>query len=899
MGRNNLFKLGRARRAAAGRALGWTLLLGCVLLASCQKKRGPVGEVPRQAVRIDCIERGVYRVTGQDLLDSGIDLNAVDAARMTLVKERASVPLLAVGLEDDWFDPQDEIYFFAEGAVRDERPYINIRGEYDPVVESFMLHLYPSEHEPQRYRKASTRAPAKSLPRDYPVRVVEGRIHFERDDVWEFFEAGAWDEQRSDFLFWKKLTYPASDKTESDFTHEFAVPGAVTREPARLRIMLLGLSEVEGIDRRITHHVRVQFNDLAPEEIVWNSRFPHLAELDLPPRSLREGINRLKVSVLPPTEGETDAKQSDVLKIDVVMLDWFQIDYRQHTLAHEDRVEFEVVTPPAGSDAIKCAVDNFSTDQAFAFDLTERTFRDLRGYPSDLRRGQYSVNLDLTPTSRTLVMLTPDKALTPFRLEATTIKGLFDQPSDAQLLIVSHPDFLEALEPFVEWKRSRGLKTELVNAADLFNESLGGVVGPKAIRDYIRHVYESQAEPALKYVLLVGDSTTIAKYQTHLPAYSFLQSGEHTNDNYFANFSDPKGDPQIAVGRFSVRTVEQLNHAIRKTLDYESHKYDGLWRSRFFMIAASDSWAHRDAQRLIDEFARPHYLVNSIRTNKANTLPGEHEKLTQQLAQALNEGSLITAFFGHGGGTVWEVGAATRAEYFRAHLFDQENVATLKNLHKPSLVFALTCYTNDFDNPHVRQTLGETFVNSPGGAVAVIGATGRSSTGLNYMYIRQFMDLLSSGTQTRLGDLFVECKRHYSVPAMNATYVLLGDPSLEFSLNRNLVEVTVEPVGAEGEFALNYGLPPDTPLPVKLQAFLIDENENLVETWTSEVTELSGTLNYNFSGGAWSDTMRMVVYATDGKALHITGGVMLAGIRRNLRIAAGDAPTTATTAAHP
>jgi hypothetical protein len=277
----------------------------------------------------------------------------------------------------------------------------------------------------------------------------------------------------------------------------------------------------------------------------------------------------------------------------------------------------------------------------------------------------------------------------------------------------------------------------------------------------------------------------------------------------------------------------------------------------------------------MDQFVKPNYLATYLQSDITNRDPNYHTRLTQELVDQFNRGSLITVFFGHGGGSVWEVGPASNHAEFRRHLFDQANVAKLTNFDKLPLVFAMTCYTNDFDNPYVTQTLGETFVNSAGGAIGVLGTASRSSTMWNARFVDTFLKHILEKKDSRLGDTFVRTKNELADSLVNASYILLGDPSLEFKLP--LADILVSDLKYDKEkstLTFAYRLPPGIAAPVKLDCFLVGGNEEMGQ-WNEKVPAIQGNLKYHVEPVKLkSGAARVVLCLTDlTNTVHIGGGI--------------------------
>jgi hypothetical protein len=170
------------------------------------------------------------------------------------------------------------------------------------------------------------------------------------------------------------------------------------------------------------------------------------------------------------------------VKLDMVMLDWFDVAFKQPTRAAMDYAELNIDDAADQQNVKSFVLDNFIADTIKVFDLAAREV--LAPRPFQLENS-WAVNLERKARPTTLVALSEERMLRPFEMKAVTLPGIFAQSSDCELLILTHPAFAKALEPLAAWKRSRGLKTELVEITDLFNEAAGGYAGPETLRNYI------------------------------------------------------------------------------------------------------------------------------------------------------------------------------------------------------------------------------------------------------------------------------------------------------------------------------------------------------------------------------------------------------------------------------
>jgi hypothetical protein len=779
--------------------------------------------------------------------------------------------------QPDRFGADDAILFYASGPSNQQVTYINDRGQYFPNTQRCLLVFDGKRFSPRRYAVTKMATPAQA-DAAYPRRDVGGHLHLEENPIFEFIyrDDVANASEHTDYIFWKKLTYPETNVTASSVTLPIVLTAEEIRHPLQLTAQLVGSVRLGAQSNFNTHRVRLDWNGKPQREHAWANIPMQRLTMQLNPHDCHAGTNTLTIDLLEPGDPKNANSSATKMKIDVAYLDWVNLDFTQPSNTRPGGNELRLDDAQGSRSEQRFSIGGFATSHTLVLDLAGERLLEAPAWSDATSSGTFAMNVATTFSTTTLVTATPQDCRKPFDTTSTLLTQHFTTPSDCDLLILTNRRFAKTLESFVAWKRSRGLNPRMVCVDELYCERSGGYALSEVLRDYIKHVYTSATPAKLKYVLLVGDALPVSKFPTGLPTYSYAESGHPANENYFANFENQMGEPKVAVGRFSVDTEEQLSNLIEKIRRYEARQSDGLWRARYLMIAASEEWARNDSRQIIDQFIKPNYMTQYLWSDPKNSNPAYHEQLNTGLVKYFNAGNLITVFFGHGGGTIWEIGPTLFQGLMTKHLFDQKNVETLTNSGAPPLVFALTCYTNDFDNPDVPKTLGETFVNSRGGAIGVIGAAVRTSTYYNFQFIQKFLDLLKQRKATRLGDLFLLTKQALRSETMNKTYLLLGDPTLEFSLPTPAIKLTEFERAASG-VTCNYELPTSATLPVHIQCALLDAHDNELLNWQYITSSARGQLRRSVDGvtSATTGTLRLVAYCSNGASADFVGSITL------------------------
>ena len=349
----------------------------------------------------------------------------------------------------------------------------------------------------------------------------------------------------------------------------------------------------------------------------------------------------------------------------------------------------------------------------------------------------------------------------------------------ADYVAIVVPELAEATEPLLAFHREQGLSTVTFSPQQVYDAYSAGTVDPLAIRTLLAEAEKSwKIKP--RFVLLVGDSTyDPAGYQHDLPP-TYLPSpfintvfgGETVSDNLIADI-DEDGYPDMALGRLPARSTEQLETIINKIIDYSQKPASGDWQERVLFTAdgREDLFKNTSEQLRTD-------LADNI--NAVTVYPEAASDPMSQILPALNEGSLIVNYIGHGSVQQWG----------RDQLLTVDVASELNNGQRLPVFINMTCLTGLFSHPS-EESLAETLLWAQnGGAIAAIAPSSltlpNNQKPLNAALLKE---LLSTENLT-VGEALMRAKQ--SVPLGNnnqqdivATFNLLGDPALLIGKNKS------------------------------------------------------------------------------------------------------------------
>ena len=313
---------------------------------------------------------------------------------------------------------------------------------------------------------------------------------------------------------------------------------------------------------------------------------------------------------------------------------------------------------------------------------------------------------------------------------------------DIDYIIIS-PDYLiSQAERLAEYHRTNsGLTVRVVDLQQIYNEFASGAPDLTAIRDFVRHLYTnaSTSGTRIKYVALFGDSSydyknRIIGNNNIMPAVesfeSFNLATSYVTDDYYGMMDDTDGDlkttdlQDVATGRFPISTVSEATIVIDKILSYYATSSFGDWRNKITVIAddpddAGEFVLQQTVEAIADDIKdnKPEFNITKIYADafvQQTSSGGErYPDVNEAIDNAVETGSLVIDYFGHGGENGWA----------EERILEIEQINAWRNPNTLPLLITVTCEFSRFDNPD-KVTAGEfTFLNADGGATSMITTT--------------------------------------------------------------------------------------------------------------------------------------------------------------------------------
>ncbi len=336
---------------------------------------------------------------------------------------------------------------------------------------------------------------------------------------------------------------------------------------------------------------------------------------------------------------------------------------------------------------------------------------------------------------------------------------------NGEILIVSPEEFLDALQPYVQWKTRCGYKITAVSL-----ETVGATAN--AVKTYILNYY-NQHRPA--FLLLVGDDTK----------FPVLTVGGNTSDNNYGELAGDDVYADVIVGKISATTADHVRTQVERFVDYERNPSDTAHFSVFCGIASSEGPGDNNEYDYDHIRNIGNVLSAFTYTSGYELFDGSHggmdasgDPTPAQVTTALNSGAGIINYCGHGIYTGWSTSG-----------FGSSHVRQLDNAGKLPFIISVACQNGDYVG---RTCFAEEWLRAerngqPTGAVGALMST-INQPWISPMYAQDRMMQHLTGTngspqsKTLGGIIFngiADMLDTYNDYEVSRTWVLFGDPTLQ------------------------------------------------------------------------------------------------------------------------
>ena len=251
---------------------------------------------------------------------------------------------------------------------------------------------------------------------------------------------------------------------------------------------------------------------------------------------------------------------------------------------------------------------------------------------------------------------------------------------NGELLIICHDAFMNAMQPFVAWKKQIGRPTTMVGTTSTGNTT-------SSIKSYIQTYYA--AHPNLTDILLVGDVAQIPGSYVSAgtgyggySGYGDLPYGQLAGDDFYN---------EVIVGRFCCETEAQVTNHVNKVINYERDlNGSATWLSvgqGISTTAGNGGHYNEDDYQHIDNIRNDLLNYNYSNIYRDYTrVSGSTASNATEVSQHINNGLSIINYCNHGSEIGWMV-----------YTYSNSNVNALTNDFKLPYIISVACLVGKYD----------------------------------------------------------------------------------------------------------------------------------------------------------------------------------------------------------
>lgn len=336
--------------------------------------------------------------------------------------------------------------------------------------------------------------------------------------------------------------------------------------------------------------------------------------------------------------------------------------------------------------------------------------------------------------------------------------------SASDTLVVCPPKFQDALVEWVQYREGQG------------HHSM--VVTPPTTADELKELIkaESQRHP-LKHVLLVGDAGpgpdfVPTNYRPGVVNIHFGSDPEIACDHPYVDL-DGSGLPDLAIGRLTVDTPEELTSMITRIKNYERQVGAQDWRRRINAIAGVggfdpviDRVLEQATRRLIQSHIPDAYPFSMTFGSWSSPFCPAPERFSETAKDKFNEGCLFWVYIGHGHRHGLDRVLTPQGRY---EIATNHTVEDFRAASGSPIALLLCCYAGALDDP--RDCFAEEMLRQPQGPIAILCGTRVTMPYAMSLLSLEMMQELFHGDAETLGELFrrAKCRMVQPAPA-SSTY---------------------------------------------------------------------------------------------------------------------------------
>lgn len=712
-------------------------------------------------LKIAIPQDGIYRISGQDLVNFGIDISFIQPRSVKLFIGGHEQQLHLLNNNNPQFQVSDYLEFYSDRNYGDSdyRSIVPHGGEYlsfnNRYSDTLFAWLTWGGEDGQR-TLISNLSGVATLD---TISSHLAKIHLEQDVRLWYYDAMS---ATTQLPMWQNKTWSWQFFGKGG-TASFPFNASSIVPSTRVKIWVRNISNAADVYTG-SHLVGIGLNN---SPVLDSIGFDYRQTVNLYSNQassmLLNGANTIKVYGLP-----TPASFYQVL------VDWLDIDYYRYNTMTNDSLK--IVVPDSVSRSFRIVRITNAPDQNVMIYKTNNQHKKIGLFTY----AQGTITFaDTVAGGDVYYIVHASKIKNPVLKEFKKFQNVRQNLSGADYIVISNKQFRSEVVDYAAFVRDNyKVRVNVAYVEDLIDEFNYGQPDPNAIRDYLKFVFLNWPSPKPAYVFFIGDASYDYKLQwSPAPIRKKLNHvfsfGHPVSDPWFTVFDELSPIfPQMYVGRLPVNDPSEIIHYKEKHNTTLLRPYD-LWNKSALFFSGGDVNNAGELQQIYN--TNQYVLSNTHSANPFGGL-GKHFYKTlnpptnfgpysaDEVNDAINDGGVYISYIGHSGTQTWDNGVTT--------------VSFLKNKFsdRHPLISDFGCSTGKFAEPDV-DAFGESFVRdiNDGQAIAYLGNSSFGYLSTSLRFPKLFYGTMLNDSITTLG------KAHYLAKIKNIQESGINDVNKVFT----------------------------------------------------------------------------------------------------------------------